>query len=110
MAAPSTPPPARVVEVPAQPKQRWRKFVTPLAVVLLALAIVFTITRNWNSWEGGRIEQVTGGTAATEGFLRLVEVPAKIAEAELRAFGGRTEHNRRNIEGSLRRLAALVEE
>jgi membrane fusion protein, multidrug efflux system len=60
MAAPSTPPPARVVEVPAQPKQRWRKFVTPLAVVLLALAIVFTITRNWNSWEGGRIEQVTG--------------------------------------------------
>jgi membrane fusion protein (multidrug efflux system) len=28
-------------------------------VVLLAGAILFTITRNWNSWEGGRIEQVT---------------------------------------------------
>jgi membrane fusion protein (multidrug efflux system) len=28
-------------------------------IVLLAAAVVFTITRNWNSWEGGRIEQVT---------------------------------------------------
>jgi membrane fusion protein (multidrug efflux system) len=28
-------------------------------VVLLAVAVVITITRNWNSWEGGRIEQVT---------------------------------------------------
>jgi membrane fusion protein (multidrug efflux system) len=27
--------------------------------VLLAAAVVFTITRNWNAWEGGRIEQVT---------------------------------------------------
>jgi membrane fusion protein (multidrug efflux system) len=28
-------------------------------VVLLAAAVVFTITRNWNAWEGGRIDQVT---------------------------------------------------
>jgi len=28
-------------------------------VVLLAAAVLVTITRNWNSWEGGRIEQVT---------------------------------------------------
>jgi membrane fusion protein (multidrug efflux system) len=28
-------------------------------VVLLAAIVVFTITRNWNSWEGGSIEQVT---------------------------------------------------
>jgi membrane fusion protein (multidrug efflux system) len=27
--------------------------------VLLALAILITITRNWNSWEGGKVEQVT---------------------------------------------------
>src|SRR5262245_55377585 len=32
---------------------------TPLLVVLMALAIALTITRNWNAWEGGRIEQVT---------------------------------------------------
>jgi membrane fusion protein (multidrug efflux system) len=30
-----------------------------LLVALLAAAIVFTITWNWNSWEGGRIEQIT---------------------------------------------------
>jgi len=30
-----------------------------VAVVLLAAAVVFTITRNWNSWEGDRVEQVT---------------------------------------------------
>jgi membrane fusion protein (multidrug efflux system) len=26
---------------------------------LLAAVVIFTITRNWNSWEGGRVEQVT---------------------------------------------------
>jgi membrane fusion protein (multidrug efflux system) len=28
-------------------------------IVLMALAIALTITRNWNAWEGGRAEQVT---------------------------------------------------
>jgi membrane fusion protein (multidrug efflux system) len=27
--------------------------------VLLALAVLITITRNWNAWEGGKVEQVT---------------------------------------------------
>ena len=40
-------------------KAIWRRFGTPLLVVLMALAIALTITRNWNAWEGGRIEQVT---------------------------------------------------
>ena len=40
-------------------KTTWRRFGTPLLVVLMALAIALTITRNWNAWEGGRIEQVT---------------------------------------------------
>jgi membrane fusion protein, multidrug efflux system len=54
--------PVRKVEaehVPPQVRPSWQKYGTPLLVVLLAVAIVFTITRNWNSWEGGRIEQVT---------------------------------------------------
>ena len=62
MAAASTPAPARAAEpehVPEQPKPKWQKYGTPLLVVLLAAAVVFTITRNWNAWEGGRIEQVT---------------------------------------------------
>ncbi len=37
----------------------WLRYVTPIAVVLLAAALVFTLTRNWNAWEGGRVEQVT---------------------------------------------------
>jgi membrane fusion protein (multidrug efflux system) len=28
-------------------------------VVILALAVLITITRNWNAWEGGKVEQVT---------------------------------------------------
>jgi membrane fusion protein (multidrug efflux system) len=56
------PVPAAVPEHAAeQPKTRpnWQKYGTPLLVVLLAAAVAFTITRNWNAWEGGRIEQVT---------------------------------------------------
>jgi membrane fusion protein, multidrug efflux system len=37
----------------------WKKYLTPLLVLSLALAILITITRNWNAWEGGKVEQVT---------------------------------------------------
>ena len=64
MASASTPAPARAAEPehlapPPAPKPAWQKYGTPLIIVLLAAAVVFTITRNWNAWEGGRIEQVT---------------------------------------------------
>jgi membrane fusion protein, multidrug efflux system len=62
MAAASTPAPAGRAEpehIPPQPTPKWQKYVVPALVVLLAAAVVFTITWNWNSWEGGRIEQVT---------------------------------------------------
>jgi membrane fusion protein (multidrug efflux system) len=42
-----------------RPEAAWKKFVTPLLVMLLALAILITLTRNWNAWEGGKAEQVT---------------------------------------------------
>jgi membrane fusion protein (multidrug efflux system) len=45
------------VAVPARPI--WQRYGTPFLIVLLAAAVVYTISRNWNSWEGGRIEQVT---------------------------------------------------
>ena len=45
--------------VPAKASRRWQKYLTPVAVILLAVAIIATVTRNWNAWEGGRIEQVT---------------------------------------------------
>ena len=64
MAAATTPAPASAAEperVPEQPKQKpkWQRYIVPALVALLAAAIVLTITWNWNSWEGGRIEQVT---------------------------------------------------
>lgn len=70
MAAASTPAPLRPVEPekspvqppaqpPAQDKAKWAKYGTPALVVLLAAAIFATVTWNWNSWEGGRIEQTT---------------------------------------------------
>jgi len=37
----------------------WTKYVTPLLVVALGLAVLITITRNWNAWEGGKVEQIT---------------------------------------------------
>jgi membrane fusion protein, multidrug efflux system len=45
--------------VPPKPSRRWQKYLTPIVVILLAVAVVATVTRNWNAWEGGRIEQVT---------------------------------------------------
>src|SRR5580658_1600389 len=40
-------------------KPAWQKYGTPLIVVALAAAIIVTITRNWNRWEGAQAEQVT---------------------------------------------------
>jgi membrane fusion protein, multidrug efflux system len=37
----------------------WKKYVTPILVVALALAVLITLTRNWNAWEGGKVEQET---------------------------------------------------
>jgi len=49
----------QVVEHVSPFKPAWQKYGTPLIVVLLAVAVVVTITRNWNAWEGGRVDQVT---------------------------------------------------
>ena len=78
MATASTPAPVQAPEPKSKPEQvaprpsasasadgaprphlRFRKYLTPALVLLLAAALVLTLTRNWNAWEGGRIEQVT---------------------------------------------------
>jgi membrane fusion protein, multidrug efflux system len=60
-AAPATKPeaPGKEQSVAAEPGSRWQKYVTPVLVILLALAVFVTLIRNWNSWEGGKAEQVT---------------------------------------------------
>ena len=51
-------PPDTDTTVPRQGAS-WQKYVTPVFVVLLALAVLITLTRNWNAWEGDKAEQVT---------------------------------------------------
>ena len=64
MAAPEIPTP-EPAKRPAEPtpvaatRWPWLKFGTPILVLLLAAALVITLTWNWNSWQGGRSEQVT---------------------------------------------------
>ncbi len=55
-------PAAHPVQVPAgdgRLKSIRQKYGTPILVVLLAIAVLVTITRNWNAWEGGHTEQIT---------------------------------------------------
>jgi len=57
----SAPSHATAPEHPPAPaaKPKWLTYLTPIAVFLLAAALIITLTRNWNAWEGGRIDQVT---------------------------------------------------
>jgi membrane fusion protein (multidrug efflux system) len=61
-----------------QPKTQWPwlKYATPLVVLLLAAAVLITLTRDWNAWEGGKIEQVTD-----DAFVRgdLTPLSTKVA-------------------------------
>ncbi len=53
--------PVKIDSEQAVPRRtsKWQNYVTPVVVLLLALAVLITITRNWNAWEGGKAEQVT---------------------------------------------------
>jgi membrane fusion protein (multidrug efflux system) len=53
------PPKINIDQAVPRPGTRWKNYITPILVVLLALAVLVTITRNWNAWEGGKVEQVT---------------------------------------------------
>jgi membrane fusion protein, multidrug efflux system len=63
---------------------RWKNYVIPIFVVLLAVAVLITITRNWNAWEGDKVEQVTDDayvrgdltplSTKVAGIVRVVDV------------------------------------
>ena len=54
------PAPPEIHNATASPRgASWQKYLSPILVMLLALAVLITITRNWNAWEGGKAEQNT---------------------------------------------------
>ena len=59
--APATSPGTQPEQAPPKAKTSWEwlRYVTPILVLILAAAVVVTVTRNWNAWEGGKVEQVT---------------------------------------------------
>src|SRR5499433_725273 len=65
---------------PAAPKPKpgwkWLKYATPIFALLLAAAVLITLTRNWNAWEGGKVEQATD-----DAFVRgdLTPLSTKVA-------------------------------
>jgi membrane fusion protein, multidrug efflux system len=75
-ASPAPPPASHPEAAPAKPQWAWLKYASPLFVVLLAVAVLITLTRNWNAWEGGNVEQVTD-----DAFVRgdLTPLSTKVA-------------------------------
>ncbi len=85
---PATAPPPKVVEpTPSGFKAAWQKYGTPLLVLLLAIAIIVTITRDWNGWEGGRVEQVTNDAYVRGDLTPLsTKVPGLVREVNVNDY------------------------
>ena len=86
--APSPVPAATPKEhVPSRFKLAWQKYGTPLIVLFLAIAIIVTITRNWNSWEGGRVEQITNDAYVRGDLTPLsTKVPGLVREVKVNDY------------------------
>ena len=85
---PTTTPAPRVVERAASPiKPAWRRFGTPLIVIFLAISVLVTITRNWNAWEGGHVEQTTNDAYVRGDLTPLsTKVPALVREVKVNDY------------------------
>jgi membrane fusion protein, multidrug efflux system len=86
--APSPETAPNVVEhFPSRLKRAWSKYGAPLIVGLLAVAVVVTITRDWNGWEGGRVEQVTNDAYVRGDLTPLsTKVPGLVREVKVNDY------------------------
>lgn len=83
----ATPPPKVVEHVPSPAQPAWKRYGTPLIVVLLAIAVIVTITRNWNGWEGGHVEQVTNDAYIRGDLTPLsTKVPGLVREVRVNDY------------------------
>src|SRR5258708_6097503 len=85
----SAPSHTTVSERPPAPaaKPKWLSYLTPIAVLLLAAALIITLTRNWNAWEGGRIDQVTDDAYVRGDLTPLsTKVPGIVRDVKVSDF------------------------
>jgi membrane fusion protein (multidrug efflux system) len=76
-----------VEHAPSRLQPAWQKYGTPLIVVLLAIAVIATITRNWNAWEGGHVEQVTNDAYIRGDLTPLsTKVPGLVRELRVNDY------------------------
>src|SRR5215475_600767 len=81
---PTNPAPKVVEHSPSPQKPSWQKYGTPLIVLLLAVAVIVTITHNWNGWEGGRVEQTTNDAYVRGDLTPLsTKVPGIVREVKV---------------------------
>ena len=84
---PTTAAPKIVEHAPSRLKPAWQKFGTPVIIVLLAIAVIVTITRNWNAWEGGHVEQVTNDAYVRGDLTPLsTKVPGLVREVKVNDY------------------------
>jgi membrane fusion protein, multidrug efflux system len=78
----------KVVEAaPSRLKPAWQKYGTSLIIVLLAIAVIVTITHNWNGWEGARAEQVTNDAYVRGDLTPLsTKVPGLVREMKVNDY------------------------
>jgi membrane fusion protein, multidrug efflux system len=85
--ASATPSPKVVEQAPSRFKPAWQRYGTPFIIVILALAVIATITHNWNGWEGGRVEQVTNDAYVRGDLTPLsTKVPGLVREVKINDY------------------------
>ena len=76
--------PTHVEHEPPRLKATWQKYGIPILVLLLATAVIVTLTRNWNAWEGSASEQVTNDAFVRGDLTPLsTKVPGLVREVNV---------------------------
>src|SRR5580700_8571759 len=79
--------PTRVEHGPPGLRATWQKYGIPILVLLLATAVIVTLTHNWNTWEGSASEQVTNDAFVRGDLTPLsTKVPGLVREVKVNDY------------------------